>query len=134
MKKLIFHFQVFVPAEIQRAVESLRGNALDFGPHARKRWTEKFGSMPRPSKLPLDAQFLEIVVKSDLAIDTVLFRFAADEFTDVVLSMVAANGFVCSTWRAPKWFGLNTGRPTNPRKYVSREQYLNLKRGGSHAA
>lgn len=137
MSSLTFHFQVFVPEPIKRAVEALRGCKLDFGPHARKRWREKFGVMAKPLTLPHTAQHLEITLKPDLTkgptIDKVLFRFDADAHTDVVLSLVPSTGFVCSVWRVPKWFGLNTGRPTDPRKYLTREQYQQ-KLGGKHAA
>lgn len=136
MSKHTFHFQVFVPAEFERKAKALRGCKLDFGPHARKRWNEKFGAMSKPKSLPKTAKFIEINVKptkEGLILDTVLFRFAIDEFTDVVLSVVATTGFVCSAWRVPKWFGLNAGRPNNPEKYLTHDQYLNLT-GGSHAA
>jgi hypothetical protein len=135
--KLMFHYQQYVPAMIQLQTEQLLGCVLDYGPHATKRWRQKFGSISKPLQLPLDAQFLEISVKvtsSSVRLDTVLFRFDCDDTTDVILSVVASTKFVCSAWRVPKWFGKAAGRPKDPKKYLTQAQYKQLLKGVMNAA
>jgi hypothetical protein len=137
MSKPTLHFQQFVPADVRKNVQSLRGSALTFGPHARQRWAAKFGGIEKPTALPLDAEFLEIVLKpvdDGPALDTILFRYKLDEFTDCILSVVYKTKFVCSVWRVPRWYGKGAGRPTDPSKYLTEKTYRQLCEGGAHAA
>ena len=137
MSNVQFHFQQFVPADVKVTAETLRGASLTFGPHATKRWDAKLGLLPKPTTLPIDAIFLEIVMKSvgnGLHVDKVLFRYNLDEFTDVILSVVLKTKFVCSVWRIPRWYGKGAGRPKDPSKYLTKESYHQLCKGGAHAA
>lgn len=122
MKKHLFHFQIFIPSRVERTAQQLKTKVLDFGPHAKKRWRDKFGTINTPTLLPDDAYFIEIGVvlaSKQVFVDTVLFRYNLGDGTDAVLSVAAATSFVISAWRVPSWFGVNKGAPAHPEKYLT---------------
>jgi len=136
MKKHMLHFQQFIPQDLRGAAEGLRGAKLRFGPHATEKWKARFGSIRYPKSLPSDASVLEMTLlesSENLALDTVLYRYKLDEFTDTILSVAIKTKFVVSVWRVPRWFGMNAGRPKNPSKYLTLKSYGEISmKGGSH--
>lgn len=115
-----YHFQVYMPSHVVEPVKrKLIGAKVSFGPHACRRWEDKFGTLDKPQRIPSEAELIEVTMRDDRrTVDKALVRFACDTWTDTLLVVAPTTHFVISAWRVPKWFGKNAGRPTDSRKYV----------------